>query len=57
MSCGTKTKAWFLACTFPDHLSGARYYVSPDKRLCACGVWNFQVGFWHASWAGFVPYQ
>jgi len=42
---------------FPDHLSGSRYFVGPDKRLCACGVLQAGGGAWRASWAGFVPYQ
>lgn len=43
-----------------DHISGARFFVPPGKRLCACATPLFgggSVAGWKAWWSGFVPYQ
>jgi hypothetical protein len=51
-----------LQFSFPDRLSGGRFFVPPGKRLCACpnpvpfGFTSVNVG-WKAWWSGFVPYQ
>jgi len=50
----TSTTAW----EFPSHLSGGRYFVPAERRLCVCAtVAGFGGELWRASWAGFVPYQ
>jgi hypothetical protein len=48
------TSGWQL----PSFLSGGRYFIPADHRLCVCGVFTIYYGEpWRASWAGFVPYQ
>jgi len=47
---------------FANHLSGARFFVAPGKRLCACntpvlGLPINGISGWAAWWSGFVPYQ
>jgi hypothetical protein len=50
----TSTTAW----EFPSHLTGGRYFVPAERRLCVCAtVAGFGGELWRASWAGFVPYQ
>jgi hypothetical protein len=42
---------------FPNQMTGARYFVGADRRLCACGPNALYNEPWRVSWAGFVPYQ
>jgi Collagen triple helix repeat (20 copies) len=42
---------------FPSHLTGGRYLIPADRRLCVCGSAWTPPDVWRASWAGFVPYQ
>jgi hypothetical protein len=42
---------------FPSHLTGGRYFISPDRHLCVCGSPWTPPDAWRVSWSGFVPYQ
>ena len=49
----TKPSGW----EFPSHLTGGRYFIPADRRLCVCGSFWTPPDAWRASWSGFVPYQ
>lgn len=40
-----------------SHLTGGRYLMPPDRRLCVCGSQWTPPDAWRVSWSGFVPYQ
>jgi hypothetical protein len=58
----TSTSGSAIQFSFPDRLSGGRFFVPAGKRLCACpnpvpfGFTSVNSG-WKAWWSGFVPYQ